>query len=119
MWSKSKKEGLGIEINNKDNSEYRGYFKNGKKSGIGYYSWRDNSNYIGEWENDHLNGYGIYHFQDGSIYKGHWKKNKMDGLGEFTFPEIKSYFGFTNINNNASELIAIEKEFNNKKKDAE
>ena len=94
MWEDSKKDGIGIEINTKDNSEYKGCFKNGKKNGIGYYYWSDNSNYIGEWKDDNLEGYGIYHFQDGSIYKGEWKKNKMDGLGEFTFPEIKSYFGY-------------------------
>ena len=31
MWTNSRKEGYGIEIYNKENSIYKGYFSNGKK----------------------------------------------------------------------------------------
>ena len=88
------KNGYGIEINQNDNSEYRGTFSNGKKHGIGYYLWNDGSYYEGEWKENKLDGYGIYTFKDGSLYKGEWKENELDGFGEFSYPGVKTYIGY-------------------------
>src|SRR5690606_15700511 len=59
---------------NYENGSYEGFFKNGKKHGMGNYLWNDSSLYLGHWENDQMNGFGFYS-----------KTND---------PNFKNYFGY-------------------------
>lgn len=80
-WKDDLQHGYGIE-NSPDNSQYKGCFEYGFKSGIGEYTWNDKSKYIGEWKNNNMHGYGLYKSCDGKEYKGKFINSAMHGFGE-------------------------------------
>ena len=55
---------------------YSGQWKNGKRSGKGYYL-DNNFEYYGEWENDQPHGKGKAHLKDGSLFIGTMKNGCM------------------------------------------
>jgi hypothetical protein len=56
-----------------------GYFKDGKRCGIGIYTWTDKSYYNGEWADDKMNGKGQFQDSDGTILRGLWKNDEFVG----------------------------------------
>lgn len=69
---------------NYENGTYEGFFKNGKKHGMGNYQWNDNSIYMGNWENDQMSGYGFYSKTNDPNFKnyfGYFKNGNFDGKG--------------------------------------
>ena len=65
----------------RDGESYNGEWKDGKKHGMGIYTWADGSFYNGEWKEDKRHGMGIYTWADGSFYNGEWKDDRMHGMG--------------------------------------
>lgn len=84
-----KKEFKRIEYKNSDT--YEGETLNGKRHGIGTYTWANGDTYEGEWKNDKRNGHGKYTSYktdpiNGSIcfnwsYDGNWVDSVMHGHG--------------------------------------
>lgn len=69
---------------NDQDGVYEGFFKNGKRNGMGNYKWNDGSLYIGHWENDIMSGYGFYSALDTPNFKhyfGYFKNGKFNGKG--------------------------------------
>src|SRR5690606_32930249 len=69
---------------NYENGSYEGFFKNGKKQGMGNYLWNDSSLYLGHWENDQMNGFGFYSKTNDPNFKnyfGYFKNGNFDGKG--------------------------------------
>lgn len=69
---------------NYENGMYEGFFKNGKKQGMGNYQWNDGSIYIGHWNNDTMDGYGFYSAKDNpdlNHYFGYFKNGNFEGKG--------------------------------------
>ncbi|MEM6963335.1 MAG: hypothetical protein AAF573_01135 [Bacteroidota bacterium] len=66
-----------------DNGDkYWGFFKNGKRSFVGIYTWKNGSSYRGGYTEDGIrNGFGIYTYQDDSLYRGIFVNDAIDGLG--------------------------------------
>ncbi|EGR31959.1 MORN repeat protein [Ichthyophthirius multifiliis] len=51
-----------------------------------YYDWhklKNNTFYKGQWKNGMKNGRGIIIWKEGSLYEGYWKNNKIAGYGRF------------------------------------
>ena len=67
---------MGVEVLN-DGSVYEGPFFEGKKHGLGTYTWPNNSKYIGNFNMDQIEGKGFYSKPDGSQLEGIWKDNKI------------------------------------------
>ena len=79
------REGFGVMIY-KDGTKYQGEFINDKVEGYGlYYNKEGRLVYEGYWKNGKRNGIGIYHAEDGSIFKGEWANNIKNGVGIFEF----------------------------------
>ncbi|WP_046756204.1 MORN repeat-containing protein [Kordia jejudonensis] len=74
-------DGFGkFEYNNGD--IYWGFFKSGKRFGVGTYLWKNKSAYTGAYTADgKRNGYGIYTYVDRSVFKGIFVGDRIDGLG--------------------------------------
>jgi len=49
-----------------------GGVKNGKKHGLGTYTWANGDKYAGEWKNDRRQGQGTYTWDDGTTKTGIW-----------------------------------------------
>ena len=62
-----------------NNGYYDGFWRNGKKSGYGLYSWDDGATYIGNWENDNMDGYGVFTDNNDDMYKGMFKNDALQG----------------------------------------
>ena len=113
-----KKEGKGIEENNKEdkkytyqgsfqndlfegngkiifdkNEFYEGDFKSGKMTGNGYYKWKDNTSYEGEFLDGKKHGKGLFKWPDNSEYEGSYVNNIKEGYGEYRWPNGKKYQG--------------------------
>lgn len=63
------------------NGYYKGFFKNGKRHGYGYYSWNDGQFYFGDWKDNLRSGYGEHFYSKTSFYIGEWKNNMINGYG--------------------------------------
>ena len=107
------KEGLGIQIWNKD-TFYFGIYKDNKINGIGKFI-SGKTKFKGEFKNDIANGYGIYtdtklryegywnndlqssfgieKWKDGSLYKGQYYDGKKNGIGTYIFGDGNKYEG--------------------------
>ena len=107
------KEGLGLQIWNKE-TFYFGNYKNNKINGLGKFI-SGNTKFKGEFKNDEANGYGIYSnnkltyegywnkdrqssfgfekWKDGTIYKGQYYNGKKNGIGTYIFEDGNKYEG--------------------------
>ena len=65
------------KIGPKDGSQYIGEFRNGKKHGMGKYSYPDGATYVGQYQNGLLHGQGKLTLPDGSVKKGLFKNDKF------------------------------------------
>lgn len=73
-----------------DNSSYKGQLYDGKRSGLGMYSWNDGDYYIGGWKSGSRDGKGIYiiggsghvnYCPDCVYYVGGWSNGDKYGTG--------------------------------------
>lgn len=72
-----KPEGKGRMIY-KNGDIYEGYWKQGKKEGIGKITYAYNkSTWEGNWYNDKKNGQGIIFYENGTTLPGEWKDNQI------------------------------------------
>mgnify|MGYP006124198093 CR=1 FL=1 len=53
---------------------------------------KDDSVYKGLWKDDNINGKGVYEWPNGKKYDGFWKNNKFDGFGKYVF-KPKGFIG--------------------------
>ncbi|AXG68137.1 MORN repeat protein [Kordia sp. SMS9] len=61
---------------------YWGFFKAGKRFGVGTYLWSNKSAYTGAYTADgKRNGYGMYTYVDRSVFKGIFVDDRINGLG--------------------------------------
>ena len=61
-----------------DGKQYEGEFKDGEKSGRGYFRWNDRNSYEGEYLRGRKHGKGRL-IRDGIGYDGTFKNGVMDG----------------------------------------
>ena len=73
--------GFGIYTNKSGRKIYEGYWKDGKREGIGIYFCEDGASYEGEWKENLKHGIGVYKFNDNSRYLGEFKDDVRNGLG--------------------------------------
>lgn len=109
-YENGKPNGFG-EYHWKNESSYKGFFKNGlrhgkgvwrknfgktdiydgdwindKKSGVGVYTWVSGNCYKGAYFDDLRHGYGEMFWIDGSSYKGNWRRGEQHGEGTMYIP---------------------------------
>ncbi|EDP97537.1 MORN motif precursor [Kordia algicida OT-1] len=74
-------DGFG-KYNYSNGDVYLGFFKGGKRFGVGTYLWKNKSVYTGAYTADgKRNGYGMYTYVDRSVFKGMFVNDRIDGLG--------------------------------------
>ncbi len=59
--------------------KYVGEFKNGKREGVGVYTWHAGDKYVGYWANGVINGYGTQYYADGTKSSGLYKDATLVG----------------------------------------
>ena len=59
--------------------KYVGEFKDGKREGVGVYTWHTGDKYVGHWAAGVINGYGTQIFADGSKMSGNFENATLVG----------------------------------------
>jgi len=72
-------------------ASFVGYFKNGRKDGIGTYIWNDGGEFHGLFVSGKRQGPGVDTFKSGDIYKGNWKDGKREGDFQWYNPRTKTW----------------------------
>ena len=91
-WKDGKREGIGIYYC-EDGATYKGEWKDNIKSGIGVYSFSDNSRYMGDFKNDVREGYGIIYGNNSDKYEGEWMNDQGNGIGTYYYNKGEIYVG--------------------------
>ncbi len=76
-----------------NNGNYFGEWKDGKKNGIGQYTWKEGDVYEGEWKDNKRSGKGKYIWKNGGVYEGDFLDGKLDGKGVRVFSDGIIYDG--------------------------
>lgn len=88
-----------------ENGTYTGFWKNGKKSGFGFYVWNNKANYYGEWEDDKMIGFSQYTYPNGNQYFGNFLNSKFHGNGVVMIKETgKNEFNYYENGNPVRKL---------------
>jgi hypothetical protein len=82
-WKQGKKHGMGI-FTFGDGSSYEGEFVEGEIIGAGLRRWPNGSTYSGDFFMGEMEGEGIYISNTGEKYEGTMKNNQRHGEGELT-----------------------------------
>ena len=112
---------FGIDVSEK--GKYEGFFKNGKKDGLGIYTFTNGQKYVGEFKKGIFDGLGTYTFTNGQKYVGEIKNNVIEGLGTKYYAdgriekgEYKNYelngFGITYTADGTVDKLGIWKDGN-------
>ena len=113
--------GIGHYIDNKNNEEFIGMYKNNLPNGYGIYknisaerkcigvfgtrglngvgieeSLEDGYTYFGEFDNNQKHGNGVLQWKDGVKYEGQFFRNQMSGYAIIKYSENKVYKGQVN-----------------------
>ena len=91
-WKDGKREGIGIYFC-EDGASYEGEWKENLKHGIGVYKFNDNSRYLGEFKDDVRNGLGIIHGGNADKYEGEWMNDQGNGFGVYYYNKGDIYVG--------------------------
>ena len=91
-WKEGKREGIGIYYC-EDGASYEGEWKENLKYGIGVYKFNDNSRYLGEFKNDVRNGIGVIHGGNSDKYEGEWMNDQGNGFGTYYYNKGEVYVG--------------------------
>lgn len=78
-----------------NNGFYEGNVVNGKPHGFGFRSWKSGQKFIGIWKNGFRSGKGFFYHQDGRYVYGDWADNKPNGNIESRLSEGRFYIGGT------------------------
>lgn len=82
-----------------DGAKYEGEFDEGRKHGLGKYTWPDKKTYYrGDWDNDLMSGRGELIFTDNRKYYGDFKDNMFQGNGIYIWPDGSKYVGEFSFN---------------------
>ena len=73
--------------------KYVGERLNGKKHGLGKYTWFDGCKYEGYYRNDLREGYGKVDWAEGDKYEGYWVENLREGFGKYFYQNKNFYEG--------------------------
>ncbi|XP_023332546.1 MORN repeat-containing protein 3 isoform X2 [Eurytemora carolleeae] len=83
-WKDDKRSGFGIQHWSRGKMvEYQGEWVNGKRKGWGRAKYRDGERFEGQWRAGGREGLGISIYPDGSVYEGEWKNDEKHGQGRF------------------------------------
>ena len=78
--------GAEVRVVYANGDHYDGVYVDGKKQGVGKFSWRDGGEYVGEWHNDRQHGNGVMSSSCGT-YIGEWRNGSPHGQGRWTWPD--------------------------------
>lgn len=79
---------------NPDKDTYVGQFNgDGKRHGLGTYTWEDGTVYQGRWRNDLMEGNGKLSFANGNFYEGNFSKGVPFGKGVYKWANGDIYQG--------------------------
>ena len=85
--------GIELVIKFKDDREFKGLIKGGKKNGRGFLKFPNGEYYDGEWKDGERHGQGKYVWKNKSSYEGSYVNNLREGKGTFKFSDGKEYVG--------------------------
>jgi len=68
-----------------DGNKYDGEWKEGRKSGLGIFTWANGAKYSGDFKDGKQNGSGAFFWPNGARYEGEWKDNKQNGQGTYYY----------------------------------
>lgn len=90
-WQKGKPHGYVTITETKDDPKgkivYEGFFKDGKRDGLGEQVFESGDIYNGGWMNGKLHDRGVYYFANGDKFIGMWKEGLYDGVGVFHYTD--------------------------------
>lgn len=69
------------------------YNGDGKRHGLGTYTWEDGTVYQGRWRNDLMEGKGSLKFANGNKYEGNFSKSMPFGMGVYMWANGDVYQG--------------------------
>jgi hypothetical protein len=95
-WKNGKRTGYGIlilKISKFRLDKYEGEFKDGKRTGHGTYSFANGDRYLGNFIDGEKIGQGEYTFANGDRYIGEFQDNKMHGEGKYIYATGRVYTG--------------------------
>ena len=95
-WKNGKRTGYGVlilQISKSRLDKYEGEFKDGKRTGHGTYSFANGDRYVGNFIDGKKIGRGEYIFANGDRYIGEFQSDKMHGEGIYTYATGKVYNG--------------------------
>ena len=92
-----KYDGLGKEIfidddNSKNNSVFEGFFQDGEKK-YGKFEWSNGCKYQGNFFKNVFHGKGKYNWNEHKYYDGNWDKGEINGKGKFVYDDGSFYEG--------------------------
>ena len=68
---------------------YEGDWVNGKREGVGKFTYADGAVYEGEWKDDRIHGQGRSVFASGNRYEGCWNNGRINGWPKIQNEKIK------------------------------
>lgn len=89
-WKDNEQHGVGImQYPSKSRDvEYSGEWHNGKRQGVGKYTWECGSVYEGEWKDGMKHGKGKYTLSSGDSYEGDFVEDRWEGRGKHTIVQV-------------------------------
>lgn len=76
-----------------DGSRYKGECLNGKREGLGVYTWATGNRYEGNWIAGERHGEGVMEYSSGAIYQGGYRAGLEHGVGTMAWPNGAVYEG--------------------------
>ncbi|MCY4451206.1 MAG: peptidoglycan-binding protein [Immundisolibacterales bacterium] len=72
---------------------YEGGYREGKRNGLGTYTWADGDRYEGEYRDGKEDGHGIWTAAGGDRYEGEWRAGFQNGRGTYSWVNGDRYEG--------------------------
>lgn len=66
-------------------AKYEGEYVDGKRHGLGTFTYPDHSKYIGQWKDGMRHGHGLYTYKNGDKYVGSWEFDQRAGNGTYVY----------------------------------
>lgn len=84
-WQAGKPHGYVTIMDPEGKVMYEGFFKDGKRHGLGTQVFEKGDEYNGGWKHGKLHDRGVYYFQNGDKFIGMWADGLYDGVGVFHY----------------------------------
>jgi len=91
--NENRPDGRGILLTPRGDTLYIGSFMEGRKHGIGRYTFKAGNVYQGEWRDNRMHGQGEMQFYTGDRYVGQWFADRFHGEGNYLFSDGSTYEG--------------------------